>query len=237
MNYLDFNKTPEHGYGYIYMYKSPSGKSYIGQTIRSIKDRAGKNGVNYSGSRIFYNAILKYGLENFVVFILDEVKTDNLDEKEKYYIQLYNTIQPNGYNIKKGGSNSYDVNKNEKRVCKYDLNGKLIKIYKSLQEAAKENNTKYQSISAVCRHKRPQHNNYIYRYYNDLTDLIYEKDNHKLGRFTAQLTEDGKIIQIFSSARQAAIAIGKNPSDGRNIRAVCSGKRQHAYGYRWKYID
>lgn len=237
MNYLNFNNKPENGYGYIYLYKSPSGKCYIGQTIRSLKERAGKNGINYENSKIFYRAILKYGIENFKVYILETVEINKLDEREKYYIKLYNTIQPNGYNIKKGGASSWNESKNEKRICKYNLDGRLIKTYKSLQEAAKDNNTQYQAISAVCRHKRPQHNNYIYRYYNDLTELCYQKDNHKLGRPTAQLDEEGNIIKVFPSASQAAIAIGKNSSDGRNIRLVCSGKRKHAYGYRWKYID
>ena len=65
MNYLNFNNKPEIGYGYIYLYKSPSNKCYVGQTVRSLKERAGKNGINYENSKIFYRAILKYGIENF----------------------------------------------------------------------------------------------------------------------------------------------------------------------------
>ena len=37
------NTEPKKGYGYIYKYTSPSGKSYIGQTIHSLQERAGKN--------------------------------------------------------------------------------------------------------------------------------------------------------------------------------------------------
>lgn len=236
MNYL-INKLPKQNYGYIYIYTSPSGKSYIGQTTRSLKQRAGYKGKNYESSRIFYRAILKYGFENFEAGILEEVEADLLDEREKYWISYYNTIQPNGYNIKAGGASSWNESKNEKRICKYSLDGRLIKIYDSLQIAARDNNTMYQAISAVCRHKRKQHKDYIYRYYNDLTEIICEKDKNKLGRKTAQLDEDGKIIKIFPSAQKAAEAIGKSKNDARNIRLVCAGQRQHVYGYRWKYID
>ena len=48
---------------------------------------------------------------------------------------------------------------------------------------------------------------------------------------------DGNFIQSFPSASQAAIALGKKSSAGRNIRAVCAGDRQSAYGFKWKYLD
>ena len=43
--------------GIIYKYTSPSNKSYIGQTIRSLSERAQKNGNGYVGCPIFFRAI------------------------------------------------------------------------------------------------------------------------------------------------------------------------------------
>ena len=46
-------------------------------------------------------AIQKYGKENFELAILGEFEDYN--EKEQYYIQLYRSLTPYGYNILRGG--------------------------------------------------------------------------------------------------------------------------------------
>lgn len=97
--------------GFIYkIYKYTNlinNKIYIGQTKQSLEERADK-GRNYKGSTHFYNAIQKYGWENFIGEILEEVNTiEEANEKETYYIALYDsTNQDIGYNITSGGWNS-----------------------------------------------------------------------------------------------------------------------------------
>jgi group I intron endonuclease len=100
--------------GFIYLLISPSGKGYIGQTIRPPKKRwqdhkdnarcsIGKK--NYKiGCPALAKAIIKYGFETFKKIILIEVETQRfLDYYEIYYIRKYNTLTPNGYNISPGG--------------------------------------------------------------------------------------------------------------------------------------
>lgn len=74
-----FELKPKKGYGFIYMYTSPSNKSYIGQTIRSLSKRAQKNGNGYVGCPIFFRAIQKYNFKNFKYQILGEFKIEDLD--------------------------------------------------------------------------------------------------------------------------------------------------------------
>lgn len=239
MNFLEKKRKPKKGFGFIYMYTSPSNKKYIGQTCRSLSERAGNlKGDGYKNCSIFYRAILKYGFDNFSVQILEELPLEQLDEKEKDYIKKYNSLVPNGYNIKQGGKNDYQKRKSrEKRVCQYSLEGKLIKTYNSLAEAAADNDLTWQRVSSVCHHKRKQDKNFIYRFYDDITEITAEKDWKKLGRLTAKLNEKGEILEIYPSASQAAQSLGKQSSFGRNIRSVCEGKRKHAGGFRWKYLD
>ena len=85
------------------------------------------------------------------------------------------------------------------------------------------------------RGKRKQHNNYIYKYLGEEPEPVIKKKNQ--GRQTAQYDLEGNFIAIYPSANQAAAAIGKNSNAGRNIRAVCEGKRKTAYGFIWKFID
>lgn len=233
-----FELKPKKGYGFIYKYTSPSGKSYIGQTIQSLKERAKtSNGAGYSNCIIFFRAIQKYGFQNFQYEILGEFLIIELDEKEKYFILKENTLQPNGYNIKNGSAAATEKGKTRKeKINQFDLNGNWTKSYNSLREAADDNNTNYQSISAVLRRLRTQHNGFIYRYDGEESpEPIQTQKTH--GRITAQYDLNGNLIQTYPSANQAAIAIGKNSNAGRNIRAVCQGQRETAYGFKWKYLD
>ena len=97
----------------IYKHTSKTtGKSYIGKTIYiSNPNKRWKNGAGYSkGTQpYFYNAIQKYGWEDFEHEILENyIKTaEEACEREKYWIAYYHTwvYDPdcNGYNITRGG--------------------------------------------------------------------------------------------------------------------------------------
>lgn len=45
----------------------------------------------------------KYGIENFVIEQLEVCDNSLLNEREKYYIQKYDTLAPLGYNLTRGG--------------------------------------------------------------------------------------------------------------------------------------
>lgn len=47
-------------------------------------------------------AIKKYGKENFIIELIEEVRTEDLDNREKYWISYYNSYEE-GYNCTKGG--------------------------------------------------------------------------------------------------------------------------------------
>lgn len=99
-------------------------KVYIGQTInfkervRSHRETAfRKSSREYN--KPLYRAMRKYGLENFEIKIIDDSATsfEELNEKEIYYIQKYNSCVDYGcgYNLDKGGKNGLksDYTKNK----------------------------------------------------------------------------------------------------------------------------
>ena len=47
-------------------------------------------------------AIRKYGVDKFKITELEKCEEKNLDEREVYYISLYNSYH-NGYNMTEGG--------------------------------------------------------------------------------------------------------------------------------------
>ena len=90
----------------IYKYTNIiNNKIYIGQTSRSLRERAQKDGVGYKGCHRFYNAITKYGWDNFAVEIVAQVENKKeADEAEMYYINCLKSDGPQrGYNISAGG--------------------------------------------------------------------------------------------------------------------------------------
>ena len=135
--------------GIIYKYTSPSGKCYIGQTINSLDRRARANGVGYKHCPAFYKAIQKYGFQNFTCEILKTVTADSLKSVgeqlnvwEQYYIELYNSLSPNGYNIRAGGDSKAIFSKDslahlsgsQHPNWRNDLNEEeIIKLYQSGQ--------------------------------------------------------------------------------------------------------
>lgn len=88
----------------VYKHTSPSGKVYIGITCRE-PDKRFNHGRGYKGSPHFMSAIQKYGWDNIDHEIIETGLTKKqAEEKERYYIKLYDSTNPKfGYNITYGG--------------------------------------------------------------------------------------------------------------------------------------
>ena len=101
---------------YIYCIKNDvNDKLYIGKTIYTIEHRFKehiRDAYNYKCNSKLHRAILKYGKEHFYIVLLEECSEEEASDKEKYYIQLYNSVK-NGYNISYGGEGEPQVNFDE----------------------------------------------------------------------------------------------------------------------------
>lgn len=92
--------------GYIYLITNDiNDNKYVGQTSRNIQERFKEHiwdSKNVRHPSKLHNAIHKYGKEHFKIQEIEFVPLDQLDEREKYWINKYNTVK-NGYNISLGG--------------------------------------------------------------------------------------------------------------------------------------
>lgn len=82
-------------------------KIYIGQTVNSLAYRWGQHiKASYSQESKqlshFHLAIRKYGSDHFYPSIIEQCEDKELDEKEKYWINFYNSFEL-GYNSTTGG--------------------------------------------------------------------------------------------------------------------------------------
>ncbi len=99
-------------YGIIYKATNCINKKlYIGKTVRELQVRTNRHFQDAfftDSNTFFHRAIRKYGRENFTWEIIDQAEDkEELNEKEKYWIQHYNSFikfeNSNGYNMTIGG--------------------------------------------------------------------------------------------------------------------------------------
>jgi len=226
------NKQPKRGYGYIYKYTSPSGKSYIGQTIDSLYIRAGgPNGKRYNKCPVFYKAIQKYGFKNFEVEILTEVPESQLDDEERKYIEIFNTQIPYGYNVSNGGSAQ-----GTKKVYQYDsTTGEFIAEYQSVTDAGKAINRESQGIVDCTHGRKLTCGGYCWSLQKLNKYPIYEKQ--EILEYSTDLKEvkmydlEGNFLQSFKSITEAA-----RFCDGERsaIKRCCRHELKTHKGYKWE---
>lgn len=100
-----------------------NGHSYIGLSTH-VEDRWKYHQDPYNWQRenrkTLYQAIIKYGIENFEFSILEECSAEELSEKEMYYIDYFDTYY-NGYNMTKGGESNIGESHPRHKLTEQDV--------------------------------------------------------------------------------------------------------------------
>jgi hypothetical protein len=101
----------------IYKITSPSNKIYIGKTI-NLKARQNRyKNLHCKGQAKLYRSLRKYGWEKHKFEIIEECLQPELDNKEKYYIDLFNTFNSEyGLNLKEGGQGGKMSDETKKKI-------------------------------------------------------------------------------------------------------------------------
>ena len=102
-----------------------NGKAYIGQSI-DIKRRWQEHKNEKNSSNSLYQDFKIFGIENFNFEILEICNEEELNNKEKYWINYFNTYN-DGYNLTCGGQGSCKGNKIIVRI-KEENNENVFKI-------------------------------------------------------------------------------------------------------------
>ena len=110
-----------------------TGKSYIGQSVnietRYKNHKYRLHSKSHLENTYFHKKLAEYGFEKFDFEVLEECSIAELDEREKYYIQKYNTLYPNGYNMEEGGthaSHSYKTTWDDVYKIQQDLKDGIL---------------------------------------------------------------------------------------------------------------
>lgn len=207
--------------GYIYKITNLiNNKLYIGKTVTSIAHRwdQHKSAAKNRGQWALYKAIRKYGEDNFSIEMIEEVDNDNLNNREIYWINYYNSYR-DGYNMTLGGDGRISLNRN-----------KIIELWNngcSVQTISKNLNCWVSSVIDILKEQN------IYDPERIKKERIINTANSQSQHKIIQYNENGEIINIFNSCKEAAEHIG-GFSDTIHGGITTKGSR---YGYYWAYED
>ena len=203
------NKNKERNY-VVYKHTSPSGKVYIGVTRQSPPEKRWKNGNAYKYNKYFYNAIQKYGWNNFTHEILHiGLIKEEADEKEVELIAYYKSNQSDfGYNIANGGNCKGTVSAETKKKLSDAHIGK--KLSKEHIEKIRENSKR------------------------QYTDELRKKMAEAIMISVSQYTDNGEFVSEYVDAVEAGKVVNIAPT---HITACCRNRRKKAKGFIWRYSN
>ena len=127
-------------------------KIYIGQS-RDIKKRW-KDHKRYTSNSKISKAIFKYGIVNFIFEILECCEQSELNDKEVFYIEKFDSIKT-GYNIREGGNNGnlHDRTKkliSESQKLRYRKEQKHFVTFSGGKQKAKPLNITPKILNETC---------------------------------------------------------------------------------------
>jgi len=154
-----------------------NGKIYVGQSVSHILNHKRYRPYGHEGrfrchiseafsskknqSHYLNNAIRKYGVDDFVVELIECCEIEDADEREIHYIHKFNSLYPHGYNLKNGGSAFTHSDESKKRLSNGVINyykDKKFERFKNVKQID-EDNEKY--IKPLKRYNE-QYGWYVY---------------------------------------------------------------------------
>lgn len=236
-----------------------NGKKYIGQSI-DIPQRWNHHRSDLEKHKHpnvhLQRAWDKYGCDNFLFNIVEYCDTSDLNDRERYWIKYYNSLE-NGYNQTSGGDGGNTIiNYSPEQLELYKKRkSEIHKIATPKGEdsvKAKLSNEDVEEI--IQRMLNGEHNVDIAKDYNVCSGTINDIRFHRTwkdstegiefarsnkrqvtgvrGKRVMQFTREGEFVKEYISAREASRITGFS---WKNISAVCNGDRRTHAGYIWKF--
>lgn len=221
-------------------------KKYIGQTIRdlSIRKREHIGQMNNGSDLAIHQAIRKYGEDNFEWSIIDQAcSQEDLDNKEVYWIDYYNSYYDGGYNMAKGGQFNLSDCPDEmsemrggREFLVYDLDGNFIKETISQTEFADEIGVCIGTVNNVLLGIKNSTCGYVLFFKEGFSeDILWDKikqikDRHKP---FAVFTKDWNFIGIrdnkMACAKELKVSRGTIITQVNNIKVANKARGNYRF--------
>ena len=212
--------------GYIYKITNKiNNKCYIGQTTKTLEERwtrHKKDAFNLKASNYeypLYKAFRKYGLENFSFELIEKCEIAQLDEKEIYWINFYDSAKHNGYNQCLGGKGNKQLELDELQITK------TYSELQNINKTAEIYNCSKSTIAQILK----KHN---------IPIISAEEHAKEKGYTIKQFDKNHKYLKSFNNIIDAAQEI-INSNKGTTIKATREAIRiaclsgYLTYGFYW----
>lgn len=235
-----------------------NGKIYVGQSIdidtRWYNHRNELNGNRHCNEHL-QNAWNKYGENSFEFIIIEECTLDNIDEREIYWIDYYNSMDPGyGYNMTAGGQGRHGYSwseeykeylssvRNPEAVLQLDLNGKIIERWRSGSYAARSTGFPSSGIMNCVRDDGDQYqcHGYIWvyesKYYSDDFNIDeYIKLHIKPRPRIFEYDLYGNLVRIWNNAVEIRNEFGSKSVIYKSLTCVLNHDRRSIQGKIFLY--
>jgi hypothetical protein len=246
--------------GYIYKITNKiDNKIYVGQTIQNVEARWKDHLKKGSNCRYLKSAINKYGLDNFDFKLVCITFDNQLDDMEIKYIEQYNSLVPNGYNLRQGGnSGRHNAETKQKiaetllknrKVIQFDIQGNRLNTFNSCTEAAESVGNSPSTIGHCCNGDIKTAAGFRWKYESNDTISVagippltgrfkHSQPSTKLDvinqipRKIIQFDIHGTRLNTFDTCKQAAAYVGTSRGF---ISTCCLRPNQTGKGFYWKY--
>lgn len=183
----------------IYKITNPKGKIYIGQSIDIEKRFKQYLNLHTTKQIKLDRSLIKYGYENHIFEIIEECDEIHLNNKERYYQELFNCVE-NGLNCKY-------VQSNEK-------SGKLSeetkeKIISSLKGRKHSEKTK-KLIGSYHKNKIVSEDTRLKMRNNNLGKIMSDEQKHKISKKLTKLVLDLSTGIFYNSVKDASYTFNIN---------------------------
>lgn len=222
---------------YIYKHTSPSNKVYIGITSQKPENRW-RNGNGYKKHIHFYNAIQKYGWNNFQHEILfANLTKKEAEKKEIELIEKYKSNQKKyGYNISNGGNSNgkhSDETRTKIKESHFDISGANHPMYgkhHSDEARKKISESKIGKQHTISNETRIKISNALKGRKMEKEWVEKMADGHR--KPILQYSLDNKLVKRWSSITDIEKELG---IAHQSITACCKGRIKTSHNYIWKY--
>lgn len=232
-------------------------KQYVGQTLcKDVETRWRQHKARDPKSigRYLLSAYAKYGTEAFKYQVICVCFDEDCNIYEEQYIKKFNTLVPNGYNLREGGKNSKQhpesiklradkmrgannpnfgriVSEDERKRQSIAMMGEKnpnfgIKITKVRKEKLSG------SMKKIWEERRNNGTFEIYKPINLITNNGISPNRKRIGKYD----DNNNLLEEYESTVEAGL---KNNIQRQTISKVCNGnpKYKKAGGFIWKFIS
>lgn len=236
---------------------------YVGQTNNPERRWAEHKCIaqhQYHYKSALYAAMRKYGNNAFRFDIIEECADADMSNREQYWIQELNTLTPNGYNMTPGGEVLYGEHNPFFGHQHTDETKRIISQKKTGRKYSEEE-------LKQCRiRNKGAHNPFFGKHHSEQTKQriidsskangVYQKLSERIkannpnagGKSAIKIpvfmldTKTEQILKQFDSYKAAgdyiaAAGLSHAKRPGNQIRDVCIGRYETAFGYKWKHVN